>query len=317
MRVVSLSEAPGPELSAALEVFEEGFTYPLGPGRWFRISHGQDYARFFRAMGQACCFIAAREGRVLGTIGAALKTMITPDGERKPILYLGDLKVAPVARGGRCLLALTEAVQDWVKGRAEAAFSVVMDGTPATPVDYSGRLGIPKFSPIAKINVLRIFASKSGEEFQEPLITNERNGQPCFLRLVREQGRFATEGSAPGERSEMTPLWLMKPDGTACGLLEDTRKGKRLITGEGEEMPSAHLTSFAYTHSNHGADLIKAGLALALRNGYPALFVAIPVEATPAFCEHLLGREIVTAPATVYGSGLPFGTRWTINTAEI
>ena len=46
----------------ALARFEEQFTYPLGPGRTLRISHGDDYPRFFRAIGDAACFVAERSG---------------------------------------------------------------------------------------------------------------------------------------------------------------------------------------------------------------------------------------------------------------
>ncbi len=70
-------EAPAPgALAAALETFERQFVYPLGPGRSFRISHGRDYARFFRAIGleRGVSFVAEEDtGEVLGTLGVALR----------------------------------------------------------------------------------------------------------------------------------------------------------------------------------------------------------------------------------------------------
>src|SRR5437588_48708 len=93
-----LQDPPAPDLARALEVFEEQFSYPLGPGRTFRISHGADYPRFFRAMGEAAVFVAEREGQVLGTVGAALRRLRTPDGTEARVAYLGDLKVLPAAR---------------------------------------------------------------------------------------------------------------------------------------------------------------------------------------------------------------------------
>ena len=103
MNVHPLSASPAPELARALERFEEQFRYPLGPGRFFRIAHGEDYPRFFRAMGEGICFVAEREGRALGVIGAALRRLTLPGGEERLVVYLGDLKIDASARGGRYL----------------------------------------------------------------------------------------------------------------------------------------------------------------------------------------------------------------------
>ena len=68
MIVHRLEAPPARELADALAAFEAQFRYPLGPGRTFRISHGEDYARFFRAMGDGVSFVAMREGEVAGTL---------------------------------------------------------------------------------------------------------------------------------------------------------------------------------------------------------------------------------------------------------
>ncbi|MCZ6661363.1 MAG: GNAT family N-acetyltransferase, partial [Actinobacteria bacterium] len=156
MIVHDLRTAPPPELAQALERFEAQFQYPLGPDRYFHIIHGEDYPRFFRAMGEGACFVAEREGKILGVIGAALRRLALPGGEQRSVVYLGDVKIDPTARGGRTFLRLAGAVRQWVAARAEAAFAVVMDGTPVTPTRYTGRLGIPLFSELGKIMVLRL-----------------------------------------------------------------------------------------------------------------------------------------------------------------
>ena len=84
MNVHPSSARPGAELALALARFEEQFTYPLGPGRSFRISHGDDYPRFFRAMGEVACFVAERDGVVLGVLGAALRAPPRGRRERTP-----------------------------------------------------------------------------------------------------------------------------------------------------------------------------------------------------------------------------------------
>ena len=50
MTVEPLRHPPDKELVDALDAFERGFTYPLGNDRRFRITHGEDYSRFFRAI---------------------------------------------------------------------------------------------------------------------------------------------------------------------------------------------------------------------------------------------------------------------------
>jgi hypothetical protein len=315
MIVHPLCVAPPPELAQALNRFEEQFCYPLGPGRFFRIKHGDDYARFFRAMGEAACFVATRETRVLGVIGCALRRLLLPGGEQHPALYLGDLKIDPLARGGRVLPRLAEAGRHWVGTRVEAAFAVVMDGTPVTPTRYTGRLGIPRFEDLGKIVVLRLPTVADPLRSSADWGTTEERGNACYARL--SEGRYACPGGNPVERSEMEPLWLVEPGSRACGRLEDTRRAKRLIADDGVEMRSAHLSCFAYQDPSAGVALLRHALQRASARSLPALFVAVPAPEAETFCRHLHGMDVVQAPATIFGAGLRPGFLWNINTAEI
>jgi hypothetical protein len=315
MNIRPLRDAPPPELAQALAAFEAQFTYPLGPRRFFRISHGDDYPRFYRAMGEAACFVAERAGHVLGTIGAALRRLRRPDGQERPVLYLGDLKIIPAARGGRTLPRLAQAVQRWVGKRTAAAFGVVMDGTPVTPLRYTGRLGLPAFQELGKILVLRLPTNGLPTETDGCLATSAEQGTDCYLRL--STGQYVCLGGDPAERSETEPLWLREPGGRACGRLEDTYRAKRLIADDGTEMRSAHLSCFAFADVDAGAELVRAAIRLAGSRGFPALFVAVAAVDAAAFCQALGQPEVVTAPATVYGAGLEPADSWNINTAEI
>jgi hypothetical protein len=315
MTVHPLRASASPELARGLDRFEVQFRYPLGPGRFFRIVHGEDYPRFFRAMGEGACFVAEREGRVLGVIGAALRRLALPSGEERTVVYLGDLKIDPTARSGRTLPRLAGAVRQWVGARAEAAFSVVMDGTSVTPTRYTGRLGIPLFAELGKIMVLRLPTSGIQADLGEDWMTTEEGGSACYLRL--SVGRYASPGGNPAERSEMEPLWLMEPNGQACGRLEDTRRAKRLIDDDGVEMRSAHLSCFAYQNLRAGVKLLRSALRHAAGRGLPALFVAVAAPEAENFSQPLEGMGVVLAPATIYGSGLEPGPIWNINTAEI
>jgi hypothetical protein len=315
MNVHRLSGPPPAELARALADFETQFTYPLGPGRYFRISHGDDYPRFFRAIGTAACFVAEREGRVLGTLGTAVRRLTLPEGSERSVVYVGDLKVAPEARGGMTLPRLVRAAQEWAASQADAAFGVVMDGTRVTPERYTGRLGIPAFRELGKVIVLRLPALRDGGRHDDRLASTDESAAACYQRL--SAGRCASPGGNPAERSEIAPLWLLHPDGSACGRLEDTRRAKRLVTDDGTEMRSAHLSAFAFRDVRAGVELLRDALRRAGALGFPALFVAVPAAEADAIRTALEGVDAVAAPATVFGAGLEPFPLWNINTSEI
>ena len=314
MTVHVLRDAPPPELAAALARFEEQFTYPLGPGRTFRISHGDDYPRFFRAMGAGACFVAERKGEVAGVVGAALRPLWTPAGPTRATLYLGDLKLSQSARRLFTLPLLAHEVWRWARGRADAAFGVVMDGTPVTPLRYTGLLGIPQFQEVGRIRVFRL-ATGDGDRIATEWVADGDRVGPLHRQLTA--GRYAGAGGVPAERSETAPLWLAAPDDSACGRLEDTRRAKRLVADDGVEMRSAHLSCFAYRTPDAGVALLRVALKHGARRGFPALFVAVPEPDGEAFCHRLAGDGLVVAPATVFGAELESAPYWHIDTAEI
>jgi hypothetical protein len=312
--VHELRGVPPPELARALAEFESQFVYPLGRGGSFRISHGEDYSRFFRAMGEGVSFVAEREGIVLGTLGAALRQLTLPDGSQQTVVYLGDLKVSPAGRGGRVLIRLSQAAQAWCGPRSEAAFSVVMDGTQVTPEKYTGRLGIPTFRELGKVMVLRL--STEGATADARRFTASRaDAVACYRQL--SLGRYASPEGNSNERSEIEPVWLVHPNGGACGCLEDTRRAKRLISADGGEMLSAHLSCFACRTPGAGVELLAAALRLAGENGFPAMFVSVAAPDAEGVCELLDKIAFVAAPATIHGAGLSREPLWNINSAEI
>jgi hypothetical protein len=311
--VVAVTAAPPPELAAELERFERQFAYPLGPGRSFRIDHGPEYPRFFRAMGEAVSLVARRGGRVVGTLGVALRELVTPTGERTPSAYLGDLKIEPTARGGRVLPSLARAAREWVGARVVAAFAVVMEGTRATPERYTGRLEIPAFREVGRVGVLRFDTSAAvppSPDWVVP-VTFARSLLPTYAR-----GRYHTDGGTPAVRSATEPIGLVAPDGTACGWVEDTARAKRLIADDGVEMRSAHLSGVGYADPSAAAALIRAAIGVAAARSFPALFAAVAADEVGAVLQALPGVPVTVAPAVVYAAGLEPGV-WNVNTAEI
>ena len=315
MNLRALQAVPSADLARALAGFETQFKYPLGPCRSFRISHGSDYSRFFRAMGEGVCFVADREGQVLGTIGAAIRPLLWPEGHERRVLYLGDLKVAAAARGGRCLVKLVSAVRRWAGSKVDAAVSVVMDGTSATPIEYTGRFEIPTFRKLGTIMILRIGTTPSPNIRRDAWQTSQDYGAACYREL--SASRYASLGGNPAERSVTEPLWLTEPSGLACGRFEDTRKAKRLIGDDGVEMRSAHLSNFAFRDPRAAVDLLRVSLSIANEKGFPTLFTAVAEPDVEVFRPCMEGTEVVLAPATIYGTGVEPWPLWNINTSEI
>ena len=311
-----LRDPPPPDLARALAEFERQFTYPLGPGRTFSISHGDDYPRFFRAMGEAASLVLEEQGRVLGSLGIAVRRIQLPEGRLHTVAYFGDLKVDPVARKAFAFLKLAWAAEKWLHGKASTGFGVVMDGTSATPDAYTGHFGIPAARVLGKTIVWQLPCTAEAwrpehEQWRAP----PAQVQECYRRLSRR--RYACPGADPAERSEMAPVSLVHPDGLACGLVEDTRRCKRLRADDGAELRSGHLSFFAWQTPAAGAALLRAALGYAARADHPAIFVAVAPADAPVLEAALGPIEKIVAPATIFGHGLDDDIPWNINTAEI
>src|SRR5262249_29169328 len=177
-----------------------------------------------------------------------------------------------------------------------------MDGTRVTPERYTGRLGIPPFRELGNVMVLRLSTKSDGGRRDDRFLSAAGPTADCYRRL--SAGRYASPGGDPAERSEIAPVWLTHPDGSACGRLEDTRRAKRLIADDGTEMRSAHLSAFAFRDLAAGVELLHEAIRRAGSLGFPALFVAVPAAEAAGIRAALPGVEAVAAPATVFGAGL-------------
>ncbi|MDG2223403.1 MAG: hypothetical protein P8L85_18620 [Rubripirellula sp.] len=321
MKIHEIQSQPTAELNAALEAFESEFRYPLGTDSWFRISHGDDYTRFFRAIGDARCFIATNGSQVIGTITSTICRLRQPGGEFRRGGYLSDLKVATPS-SGITLLRLLRAATDWTLTSPTPGFCVVMDGTAKSPVSYTGRLAVPKFVELAKVAILRIPVDR---------LAGVPNNQPqlkinaCKTEEARQRYQhltadcFATDGGQSSTRSLMPPIGLIASDGSVCGILEDTRRCKRLFRSDGTEMVSAHLSCFGFRSCESAAAMILAALRHCSSLEIPALFVCVqPEDVHPILkSSQLVGAQTVEASATVFGHSLNRPGKWSINTAEI
>jgi hypothetical protein len=264
-------------------------------------------------MGEARCFVAERDGRVLGVVAVAVRGLTLPDGRVIRSGYIGDVKIDPCVRGSKAFLALARAAGDWLRPRVAAAFGVVMDGTTVLPANYTGRLGIEEFKPVAAVAVCRIPTDANGADVCT--IVDANKGASVFREL--SAGRVFCDDGVAGERSETEPVWFVNPDRSACGRLEDTRRAKRLIGDDDIELHSAHLACFAWKTPAAAADVIRSAGRTAARLGFPALFLAISGTDSGSIrsIEPLCWATV--AGAAVYAARFHETANWNINTSEI
>lgn len=319
MKLHPLTEAPPPSLGRALAAFEEEFTYPLGADQRFRISHGEDYLPFFQAIGDPLVLAAEQEGAVAGTLTRVHRKLewrafSSATADVVAAHYLCDLKVSAVSRGSAVLARLIRETRRGIEASGNHdCYCVVMDGTGRLPTDYTGRLGVPRFEKLGEIVVLRL-SSNDKLAANSSVITS---GELASIQQSIPRAGYIATGGNSSLRSLMEPQPLATHDRLACGILEDTRRGKRLFVESGDEMLSAHLSGFTYADPQSGAALLHAAVARAATGGIPAVFTAIPRAELPCLLPGLENLGIQQAPATIYGHALKPGGDWWIDTAEI
>lgn len=300
MNLHTFRESPPDWLGAALERFEHQFEYPLGADATFRISHGRAYLPFFEAIGTPTLLVAEKAGEVLGTL-VRVERWIELNGSRpmkQLVHYLADLKVSPQARGSRVLARLMiETKRQIEQTNSRSCYSIVMNGTGRLPTDYTGRLGIPQFEKIAEIMVMRI---------------SDGNQVTSNVMSTLELPACIATGGKRALRSLMEPIPLSNG-----AWLEDTRRGKRLWSNCGEELLSAHLSSFRFKDSEEGAGLIRQAIGHAKTNGFPALFTSVPISSYPKLRAALPDLQIQEAPASIYAHQISTRHDWWVDTSEI
>jgi predicted N-acetyltransferase YhbS len=320
MNLHCLESSPPEWLGVALEEFEQQFAYPLGAGASFHVTHGRQYVAFFQAMGEVLVVVAEKDGDVLGTVAVIRRRLRCPDGSESSAYYVCDLKIAPRRTRGMLLARLMHAVREHIIHTGVApVYGIVMDGTPRIPGQYTGRVGIPLFEPVAKLAVLKVPVDANTKRSSSSDRVGIGEVEALRERLLR--GVWSTPMGTHERRSGMVPVALASSDGRACGIVEDTRLGKRLVLGDGQEMEAAHLSSLACDDVKLGLEIVGAALEVARQQGFPALFLALPRSVRFVPMIHALTESYgaLDASATIHGTGFPPGVdaEWWIDTSEI
>lgn len=316
IQIKTLTGSPDAATQQALESFESEFTYPLGPHQRFGISHGADYTLFARSMGGAAVYVAMDGAKVIGALSVVLRQLQRPDGSVQPAAYIADLKVSEEKRGGFALIKLFKRAFDDFNPLCSIAFGVTMDGTTRIPTNYSGRAGMPLFTPVAQIAILKVSGPASQRTYA-PTPTNG-NARTCTaIATITSAATYRCIAGNSASRSLIAPQIISTHSGGATAILEDTRRAKILMDDHGREMKNLHLTNLSYQSAAQCAELIKRAAATADATGHDGLFVAIPAAHADEVCEGLQNTNHTVAPATVYAHGISPQGNWSINTAEI
>lgn len=309
INVIKLDSIPT-ALNEKMCEFEGSFRYPLGNSGTFSISHGDDYGRFFRAMGKSKIYLAYYEGQIVGSL-AIVQRPLCLNGHNVSSLYIGDLKIK--RKSGRVLYCLIkEAHDDNIKLRDVPQFGVMMKGTEKRPSDYTGRMGLPKFKNMGEVAIIRAPVLNTDSK-----IKYDQIGISGALSLSEElrDTQYSFPIGRPGIRSLNSPKGFCLQDKSSVCILEDTLTAKRLFDDKGDEIVSGHLSSFQYGSVREGVRLVKAVMSEAASNNYPALFFSVPYEDKDDFINLLEGSSC--APAFVYGRNMERADRWQLNTSEI
>lgn len=308
MKFLELTPDMSLELRPRLCAFESLFYYPLGEKQQFRIDHSPDYTAFYRAIGDAKTLVVLSGNDVIASISIAIRN-VSINGSHNKIAYIGDLKIHTAYQAGRILFRIAQYVQNLLDGMVSTAYSVVMDGTKATPEHYTGRIGIPLFRAVTKYQILRLQTF----DYQSSLSPENMSGKE--YALYSQLREVAFEFSSSTLRSALKSQWFAS-QGRACGMLEDTRMAKRLYLETGEELLSAHLSYFAFDDANAAVEVIMNALGCAYQQRYPYMFIALSESDWHALAPLLKDFHYTIAQATVYATDNTCA-RLPINTAEI
>jgi hypothetical protein len=189
-----------------------------------------------------------------------------------------------------------------------------MAGTSSEPAVYTGRLGIPDFTAVGEIAVLRFLTAAS--RAPSKVIDAPSDQFAATEERLRATGVQPAAGDST-LRSLIAVERFCHVNETACGLLEDTRRGKRLIQASGEEIVSSHQARLSWSDLTAAGDVLKHALNRSFELGFPAMFCSMPLAAWAQLRPVLQGLEYQQTSATVYGYHVPDDLNWWIDTSEI
>ena len=308
--IVKMDNVP-PALAHEVNDFEQHFRYPVDHRHCFTVSHGADYARFYRSLGRCRLYLARENHKILGSM-ALIQRSITVRGHQTKALYIGDLKLAPDVGSKVLYLLSREAYNDHYQERHLPQYGIFLHGAPPLPSDYSCRMGQGKFHTMGKVAIMQIAVNSSAtDKYTAEIDLHEAR------QLADELGNneFVLPMSRASIRSRIKPRAFKLKDDSAVCIIEDTQAARKRYDESGSEINDGHISSFEYANALAGSRLLKGVLPHAADSAYAHLICAVPKEDYCTFNAEHLAEYCITAK--VVARNLDSHMRCHINTAEI
>ena len=100
--------------------------------------------------------VAEEHGRIVACAAAAIREVYV-SGRPTRAAYLGDLRIAPDARGGTLLWRIHRVVAELLRGSGvDLAYTTIIDGNTAAAALRGARRGLPLYRPLGRIRVCAI-----------------------------------------------------------------------------------------------------------------------------------------------------------------
>ncbi|MXX95528.1 MAG: GNAT family N-acetyltransferase [Gammaproteobacteria bacterium] len=298
-----------------LREFERQFWYPLGSNRKFRIEHPGNYTAFFESIGKATCFLAVEDEIVIGVLSVAIRdSRGISNCKDARIAYVADIKIAHERQGSGVLGKLISHVFEWLSEiKITSAYSVVMDGTVKTPDLYTGRNGIPEFKCKGRVALLNLPTKESVEHYRHEMVIDFLpNTDDVSASLLPV---WINRNLVP--RSVVRPNRILDMSNGVQGMLEDTRRTKRLYDEKDNEIMFAHLSYFYYHEPEQMLPVIEAAIGQAHALGFTDLLVSVPYSRLQTFTDSLDSLISQTFTATIYGTGFDTDISKLVYSSEI
>ncbi|MEN9358506.1 MAG: hypothetical protein RL095_41 [Verrucomicrobiota bacterium] len=271
MQTESHSGPLPPGLAAELLAFATRFSHSLGAAGRFRVELGPDPSRFFASLGRPTYFLCRHDGLICGSLALSLDPKLGS-------AYLGELKTAPGPQRGRILLSLADAAKTWLGEEGIAACHAFVMAGSASPLDYTGRLGLPRMERLleAGIDLVPTTPGIPDDGVEEVLLP-------------------------PDLRAAQRPRLLRCR--SASARLLDTWAAKRLYDPSGREIRRLHLGRLVFESPEDAEDLIRHAASQAAARSAEGLFLALRPEERRRLPARLLASWPEPAKYAVYGHG--------------
>ncbi len=283
------------DLNQALLEFEKGFQYPLSKEVSFLISHGPDYLRFFKSLGEVVLAVSFYNEKVVGVcVGVKQKDVLG-----RYCFYLCDLKVLSEYREMSVAYLVSKKLYQWCRQFGiNDFFAFVMGGTSKVSAFFRGRLDFPPLLIKHEYRVLRLDTEK--RIVTHGTIDQSADYQPLF--------KFNN-----GKESSSNCMELIGP--SFSGVLEDTLYGKKIMLNDGVELLSSHLSDIKFSQISDLVELLEEARVKSQKLKYPGLFVAIPERVYQQIRFNLF--SLSNSKMTMFTNMDFTGLNGTINTAEV